>query len=595
MEAADSPRRGATTESCGPPLRLVSTFDPGLLGTLHADERMRMAGETMMTNPVKRSSPSLHLVVILVICGLSLAGYIAIIWAGRMHGYDPSKIVAARDLALFVPIIALFFWLTRRHRYRGEMILLSTAVFLFAIGSLMQYRLFSDPEYGSRGVARTKARQVKDQAIRLRNINTGYGDDKKQFMFGKTDAVPTEVPKQNLPVYEKSIGDILSSVNTYIPIAALLALAAGFLLFRRDDTLLWLQRHSLLIGLGTLLPFIIAVLLFSQEGKFLGQTTPWEPVKIVFLVSFAGALADAYTHLRRTRWGLPPMRSLLPLAAVSAVPIVPFFALSDFGQMLVFFGVYAMLYLIAVRKPAHLLYAVILVVALFGVFYSASRVRSGFGIPRRVYFRFYMWRHTWDPPPPETWWWKPDFERYLRAKDLSIDSSNPQQLQEANREAWSDKVLQQSEGLFGVYNGGIFGKGFGLGYPETVPISDSDFIYAALAEETGLLGSLAVLLAIGIFVVAGIAVSLQSVDMFSKLLAAGLSAFVGFQSIVNIGGVLRLLPMTGITLPFVSHGGWSLITSFAMLGILMALSHRNAIAQPKQVEEKPSWEFHPVR
>ena len=95
--------------------------------------------------------------------------------------------------------------------------------------------------------------------------------------------------------------------------------------------------------------------------------------------------------------------------------------------------------------------------------------------------------------------------------------------------------------------------------------------------------------------VAGIAVSLQSVDMFSKLLAGGLSAFVGFQSIVNIGGVLRLLPMTGITLPFVSHGGWSLITSFAMLGILMALSHRNAIEQRKEVEEKPSWEFHPVR
>jgi cell division protein FtsW (lipid II flippase) len=66
--------------------------------------------------------------------------------------------------------------------------------------------------------------------------------------------------------------------------------------------------------------------------------------------------------------------------------------------------------------------------------------------------------------------------------------------------------------------------------------------------------------------------------MFTKLLAAGLTGFVGFQAIVNIGGVLRLLPMTGITLPFVSHGGWSLITSFGMLGILLALSHRNALA-----------------
>src|SRR5215510_6651911 len=454
----------------------------------------------------KRTSPSLHLLAILIITGISLAGYIAIILSGEMHGYEPSKIVAARDMALFVPVIVLFFWLTRRQRYRGEMILLTVAVFLFAIGSLMQYRLFSDPEYGSRGAARTKARQSKDQAIRLGNIWTGYDKDKKQFMFGKLEAVPEAPPKQNLPVYEKSIGDILTSVNTYIPIAALLALGAAFILFRRDGVLLWLQRHSLLIALATLLPFAIAVLLFSQEGKFLGQTTPWEPVKIVFLVCFAGALADTYTHLRRTRWGLPPMRSLLPLAAISAVPIVPFFALSDFGQMLVFFGVYAMLYIIAVRKPAHLLYAAVLIVALFGVFYSASRVRSGFGIPRRVYFRFYMWQHTWEPPPTETWWWKPDFDKYVKAKNLTIDPEDLQQIKEANREAWADKVLQQSEGLFGVAEGGVFGKGLGLGYPETVPISDSDFIYAALAEETGLLGSLAVLLAVGVFVMAGIAV-----------------------------------------------------------------------------------------
>src|SRR5215470_924659 len=131
-----------------------------------------------------RTSPSLHLMVIVIISGLSLAGYIAIIWSGKMHAYEPSKVVAARDLALFIPIIALFFWLTRRQRYRGEMILLTVAVFLFAMGSVMQYRLFSDPEYGSRGAARTRARQVKDQAIRLQNIQTGYEADKRQFMFG---------------------------------------------------------------------------------------------------------------------------------------------------------------------------------------------------------------------------------------------------------------------------------------------------------------------------------------------------------------------------------------------------------------------------
>jgi cell division protein FtsW (lipid II flippase) len=93
-------------------------------------------------------------------------------------------------------------------------------------------------------------------------------------------------------------------------------------------------------------------------------------------------------------------------------------------------------------------------------------------------------------------------------------------------------------------------------------------------------------------VFAGTTISIAATDMFTKLLAAGLTAFTGFQAIVNMGGVLRVLPMTGITLPFVSHGGWSLITSFAMLGILLAISHRNAAPQPI---EKKAPQFVPVR
>jgi cell division protein FtsW len=92
----------------------------------------------------------------------------------------------------------------------------------------------------------------------------------------------------------------------------------------------------------------------------------------------------------------------------------------------------------------------------------------------------------------------------------------------------------------------------------------------------GLMGGALVVLAIMIFVIAGIRTSIEARDMFTKLCSAGLTAFVGIQALVNIGGITRALPMTGITLPFVSHGGFSLITSFAMLGMLMAFSHRNA-------------------
>ena len=118
--------------------------------------------------------------------------------------------------------------------------------------------------------------------------------------------------------------------------------------------------------------------------------------------------------------------------------------------------------------------------------------------------------------------------------------------------------------------------GLGLGFPELVPIADSDYVYAAIAEETGLVGGLMVILAILVFISAGVRTSLEARDMFTKLCAAGLTAVFGFQAMVNMGGITRALPMTGITLPFVSHGGFSLITSFAMLGMLMAFSHRTA-------------------
>lgn len=541
---------------------------------------------------VARTSPSLHLLMFIVIFGAAVVGYVAVIWSGEIRGYQPSKIVAARDLALFVPVLGFFFWLTREQRFRGEMLLLTAAIFLFTVGLLMQFRLFSDPEYGARGAARSKAREAKAQTVRLLNIETAYDDEKKTFMFGSPDAVPKKPGTERLPVYEYSLKDILISVNTYIPIAALFAMAVGFRLFRSDRFLLWFQRHALILGLATLVPFGIVVLIFSQEGKFLGQTTPWEGVKILFLLSFAGMLADSYRQLRRTRWGLPPARYFLPFLVIAAMPVLPFFALSDFGQMLVFFGVYVMLYVVAVRKKAQLVYAVALVVVLFGVFFGASKATTGFGVPGRVYFRFYQWVHTWEAPPPDTWWWKRDLERYLHAKNLTLDPNNPQQIKVRNNEAWADKVLQQSQGLFGINEGGTIGQGLGLGFPETIPISDSDFIYAALAEETGLAGGLAILIALSAFVFAGTAISIAASDMFTKLVAAGLTAFVGFQAIVNIGGVLRMLPMTGITLPFVSHGGWSLITSFAMLGILLALSHRNAVARPV-IRKQPR--FVPVR
>ena len=161
-------------------------------------------------------------------------------------------------------------------------------------------------------------------------------------------------------------------------------------------------------------------------------------------------------------------------------------------------------------------------------------------------------------------------------RELAAESETMRQ--SVNTDVWFDKLaFQPAQAIFGISSGKTTGRGLGLGFPEVIPIADSDYVYAAIAEELGLVGGALVILAVIIFVIAGIRTSIDARDMFTKLCAAGLTAFIGVQALVNIGGIVRALPMTGITLPFVSHGGFSLITSFAMLGMLMAFSHRNAV------------------
>jgi hypothetical protein len=200
-------------------------------------------------------------------------------------------------------------------------------------------------------------------------------------------------------------------------------------------------------------------------------------------------------------------------------------------------------------------------------------------LPARIQQRFHLWLDGFDPPSPEVSWWKKDYEEALE-KDPQLKQlaeQSPAIQKTVNVDIWFDKLaFQPAQAVFGIASGRNTGRGLGLGYPEVIPIADSDYVYAAIAEEMGLSGGVLVILAVIIFVSAGVRTSLDARDMFTKLCAAGLTAFIGFQALVNIGGILRALPMTGITLPFVSHGGFSLITSFAMLGMLMAFSHRNA-------------------
>ena len=129
------------------------------------------------------------------------------------------------------------------------------------------------------------------------------------------------------------------------------------------------------------------------------------------------------------------------------------------------------------------------------------------------------------------------------------------------------------QSLIGTASGGIFGRGPGLGSPGLVPVSQSDFIFTAIAEEMGLFGTIALILLIALLVLRGLRAAFRAPDPYQRYLATGLSAYLALQSILIIGGNLRMLPLTGVTLPFVSYGGSSLLTSFISLLLLLQVSN----------------------
>jgi cell division protein FtsW (lipid II flippase) len=548
-----------------------------------------------------KNRASSHLILILLILVLEIIGYIAVHRAGLLRGYETSIIGAVRDLMMFFPLMLLAIWLSRTKRFAGNWVLFTTAILLFAFGMLVQYRLYSDPEYNARN--KSAAREEKMEALRMRYIMENYDPVKKQLMgLPPTPAQPIDIGQLPRKESSYSLWNALTSSYTWIPILSFVAFAIAFSFSMRDGFLLWLQRNSFIIVLFTLLPLGIAVIT-SSAGKALGNMTPWEPSKIPFLVGFAGILTARYKDLAETYWGIPRARDIVPLLVMAVLPFVPFFALKDFGQMLIFSGAYTTLYLVAVRRWPQLLLFVGSVVLVIGILVVGALPRNiqeqvpllptiarpiSAALPSRIQQRFHLWLDGFDPPSPEVSWWKREYDEALskdpKLKELAEQSPGMQKT--VNVDVWFDKLaFQPAQAQYGIASGKTSGRGLGLGFPEVIPIADSDYIYAAIAEETGVLGGTAIILALIIFVVAGVRTSLEARDMFTKLCAAGLTAFIGFQALVNIGGILRALPMTGITLPFVSHGGFSLITSFAMLGMLMAFSNRNA--RDRVVLERP--------
>jgi cell division protein FtsW (lipid II flippase) len=469
-----------------------------------------------------RNRLSSHLLIILALLAIEIVGYYAIHRAANIRGYDTSVVGAARDLMLYLPIIVMAIWVSAFRKFKGNWVLFTAAILLYSVGMLVQYRLYSDPEYNARNKA--IARQEKTETLRMRYINKNYDSAKRQMMGLSATPPPAD---QEAPIKEAgySLADALTSSYTWLPVFSLLAFGVAYSLCVNDRFLAWIQRNSFIVVLLTLIPLGVAIL-YSSAGKAVGNTTPWEAAKVPFLLGFAGILTARYKDLARTYWGIPRARDIIPLIVMAVIPFIPFFALKDFGQMLIFSGAYATLYLVAVRRWPQLLVfvgSVVLVISILVIGALPQNIQEKVpllptvarpiqkALPARIQQRFHLWLDGFDPPSPEVSWWKPEYEEALasdpRMRELASQSEAMKR--SVNTDIWFDKLaFQPAQAIFGIASGKTTGRGLGLGFPEVIPIADSDYVYAAIAEEMGLVGGALVVLAVIIFVIAGVRTSI---------------------------------------------------------------------------------------
>lgn len=265
---------------------------------------------------------------------------------------------------------------------------------------------------------------------------------------------------------------------------------------------------------------------------------PGELAKISLALFFAGYLS---THrdlilLAGRKIGplqLPRIKDLGPMVVAWLVSIGVLVMQSDLGSSILFFGLFMVMIYVATGRISWIIIGLVMVV-IAGFF--AAQVMS------HVALRLNSWVHAFDPS----------------VYDQTYGGSR-----------------QIVQGLFGLANGGLFGTGIGNGRPDFVPLANSDMIITALGEELGLIGLVAIILLFVILISRGMRAALGSRDAFGKLLAAGLSFTIGLQCFVVMGGVTLLIPLTGLTTPFMSAGGSSLLSNWIIMALLLLVSHNS--------------------
>ncbi len=328
-------------------------------------------------------------------------------------------------------------------------------------------------------------------------------------------------------------------------------------------TLLWLrsdyrvlERYKYLFGVSAIVLLLLpsvpglgerinGVRLWVEVGPI--QFQPGELAKVFLIIFLAAYLRDKRESLAQGR-----LKDLGPLLAIWGAAMLVLVQTSDLGSALLNFGIFLAMLYAATGRALYVGAGLALFVA------GAAGIHSAL---TRVQQRVTVWLHPWT-----------DEKVYC--------GLNGQFEYRQNCDSY-----QLVKSLYSIANGGYGGTGLGRGTFETldgtplIPYLSTDFVYSAIAQELGLVGAAGVLLVYLVLVARGMRISLVAQDGFSKLLAAGLTFGLALQTFIIVGGVLRVVPLTGITLPFVSYGGSSILSNFVVLALLMLVSNRAVAAQ----------------
>ncbi len=292
----------------------------------------------------------------------------------------------------------------------------------------------------------------------------------------------------------------------------------------------WIKLYGALsIGL-----FILTLLLGTRTkgainwisiGGFRFQPTEIIKILMIFLIS---SYYTNYEKYKEKKYGS------YYLVGIIYVFIAFLFLQKDLGTVLIFYSVFLALQFIYEEDRKLILYNVL--------FFVLSGI-AGFFMFDHVRIRFETWINPW---------------KYIDNKGYQITQS-----------------------LFAIATGGFFGTGIGLGHPDFIPEVHTDFIFSAICEEMGIFTGIGIIMLFLILVYRGFKISIKQEDKFFRIVALGISILFGIQSFIIFGGVLKIIPLTGITIPFVSYGGSSMLSSFIALGILQVASEELDLGEDK--------------